>query len=118
MKHLKLRRCDVSVALVSDRTIQALNRKYRRIDRPTDVLSFSQDERSRRSRRLLGDIVISVPTALRQARLAHRPIQDELEMLAVHGLLHLLGYDHATRKDEKKMFSLQHRLLTKGIHAI
>ncbi len=78
-----------TVALVSDRRIAALNRRYRRQPRPTDVLSFSA-----RGNGYLGDVVISAQTARRQARRFGHSLDDEIKLLMLHGLLHLLGYDH------------------------
>jgi len=80
-----------SVALVSDRRIAALNRRYRGRPRPTDVLSFSADGNG-----YLGDVVISAPTARRQARRYRHGLTEEIKLLMLHGLLHLMGYDHNT----------------------
>jgi probable rRNA maturation factor len=98
----------VSVALVSDRTSRTLNRRYRRIDRPTDVLSFPADGRDR----FLGDIVIARGVARRQARAAGHSELTEWRVLALHGLLHLLGYDHHV--DDGRMRRLEARLRRKG----
>lgn len=100
---------ELSVALVDDATIQALNRDFRGQDRPTDVLAFAMREGEAMPEprpgepELLGDVVISVDTARRQASERGRPLLDELTMLLAHGLLHLLGYDHATKAEEKVM---------------
>jgi probable rRNA maturation factor len=87
---------ELSVLFVGDRAMRALNRVWRDIDRTTDVLSFSQREGRFAEIRpeLLGDIVISVPQAERQAREAGHTLTREIERLLVHGLVHLLGYDH------------------------
>ncbi len=77
--------------LCDDSFIQSLNAEYRGRDRPTDVLSFAQDDPH-----LLGDIVISLPTAARQAQVAGWTVENEVALLGVHGLLHLLGYDDET----------------------
>jgi len=105
---LELEHVELSIALVDDAGIRELNRDYRRIDRPTDVLAFPmQDEEPVPSGEglplLLGDVVIAVPTAARQARRLNRPLLEELTTLLAHGLLHLLGLDHATRADERTM---------------
>ena len=116
-------RGEVSVALVSDRLIRRLNRDFRGIDRVTDVLSFpaEQDARvpalrprgaSTRPPRLLGDIVIAVGVARRQAREAGHNLQAELRLLCLHGLLHLLGHDHEI--DDGAMARLERRLRRKG----
>jgi probable rRNA maturation factor len=90
--------------LCDDHAIHALNRRFRGVDRPTDVLSFSQREGLAPSSRLLGDVVISVETAARRRK---RTLEDELFFLAVHGLCHLLGHDHATRAEARHMFALE-----------
>lgn len=80
---------DFTVALVSDRRIAALNRRYRRRARPTDVLSFAASGNG-----YLGDVVISAETAQRQARQLGHSLTEEVQLLILHGLLHLMGYDH------------------------
>ena len=86
---------ELSVLLVADGEMRRLNRDWRGKDRPTDVLSFAQGEGAGGAPEgLLGDVVISVDTARRQARTGRRPLGREAERLLVHGLLHLLGYDH------------------------
>jgi probable rRNA maturation factor len=87
---------EVSVLLVGDRAMRSLNRVYRDKDRTTDVLSFALREGAFGSvqRHVLGDIVVSLPAAARQAREAGGTLQKEVDRLLVHGLLHLLGYDH------------------------
>ncbi len=115
LEELRVRDADVSLALISDTRMRGLNRTYRRIDRTTDVLSFEQSAVIPSGRRLLGDILISAPTARRQARQASRKIREEFAELAVHGLLHLLGHDHARRKETETMFALQKKLLRKVI---
>src|SRR5262245_31832977 len=96
------RRTDLEVALrlCDDATIRELNRDYRGKDKPTDVLAFAQREAANADHRLLGDIVISVETAKRQAR---RGLHAELLHLASHGLCHLLGYDHRDDAEERAM---------------
>ena len=92
---LDLGGAELSVLLVSDAEMQRLNRDWRGKDRPTDVLAFAQGEGDGGTPDgLLGDVVISVDTARRQARSGRRPLDREAERLLVHGLLHLLGYDH------------------------
>ncbi len=96
---VKPRTVEVSVALVGDDEMQALNREYRKLDKPTDVLSFSQESEfifPGMTSRLLGDIVISVDTAEKQALTAGHSLDIEVCHLAIHGVLHLLGYDDAT----------------------
>ncbi|MCB0330368.1 MAG: rRNA maturation RNase YbeY [Bdellovibrionales bacterium] len=110
--------CQVSVVLTDDNEIQNLNREYRNKDKPTDVLSFSQlditlEEEGPLLGESLGDIVISVETAERQAKEQGVSLQEELSRLLVHGLLHLFGYDHEGVPDDhaEEMFSLQEKLL-------
>lgn len=88
--------CELSLLLTDDKEIQALNKTYRDLDRATDVLSFPQDEDAvnESGDTLLGDVVISVETAARQAEEHHLSFNEELILLAIHGILHLLGYDH------------------------
>jgi probable rRNA maturation factor len=99
----------VAVALVSDQTMRRLNRHYRGIDQATDVLSFPADPAGRPgSARLLGDLAIATGVAARQARQEGHSRSQELRILALHGLLHLLGYDHET--DLGEMTRLEERL--------
>ena len=103
---------ELSIALVDDEEMRLLNARYRRKDRPTDVLAFAQREGEGGSARLLGDVVISVDTALRQARERGVELRDELRLLLAHGILHLLGYDHERSPSEaRRMFAKQRRLL-------
>jgi rRNA maturation RNase YbeY len=114
--------CELSLTLTSDRAIQALNRKYRDNDAPTDVLSFSQIETAGRRApdplkivnakdKPLGDVVISIDTALRQARELGVAPAMRLRTLIAHGFLHLLGYDHErSPADARRMFARQRRL--------
>ena len=102
-------RGEVSLSLVDDDEILQLNRDFADEDHATDVLSFEQ------AAPLLGDIVISVETAARQAEAGQRTLTAELVHLAVHGLAHLLGYDHATRKEETVMFGYEARLRAQAV---
>jgi rRNA maturation RNase YbeY len=110
----RAKRARVSLLLCGDRRMQALNRRFRRLDRSTDVLSFPAFEASdapaaARRGEFLGDLVIDVPYAARQARrLGHSPAR-EVQVLLAHGVLHLLGYDH--ERDGGRMFRLQRRLI-------
>jgi len=96
----------LSIALVSDREIRALNRRWREQDRPTDVLSFPLEERG-----ALGDVVISLDTARRQAREGGWPLAAELRRLLAHGILHCRGYDHERPEDARRMAAAERRLL-------
>jgi len=103
---------EASFLLTDDTQIHKLNREYRGFDKPTDVLAFAlmDGEFGAISPGLLGDVIVSVPTARRQAREAKRPLVDELTMLLAHGLLHLLGYDHRTAKEDRVMRAETDRL--------
>jgi len=99
----------LAICLVSDRRMRELNRQFRDLDQATDVLSFPDGEADRDTgERYLGDIVISVACAARQARERGHSLSRELKLLALHGYLHLLGYDHET--DKGRMMRLQRRL--------
>ncbi|WP_406677973.1 rRNA maturation RNase YbeY [Moorella sp. ACPs] len=112
---------EVGLTLVDDAAIQDLNRTYRGVDAPTDVLSFALEETSPgepayfdpRVDRLLGDIVVSVPTAVRQAQNYGHSLARELAFLTVHGFLHLLGYDHGTEDAAARMEARQEDILTR-----
>jgi probable rRNA maturation factor len=97
----------MTIAIVPDGRVQQLNRRYRRKDAPTDVLSFASDERG-----YLGDVVIAAGVARRQAKQAGHSLQHELRVLALHGLLHLLGYDH--ERDAGRMARVEARLRRRG----
>lgn len=102
---------EISLLITDDETIHNLNKEYRQKDKPTDVLSFPMDDEV-----LLGDIVISIDTAKKQAEEREINIDREAAFLFIHGLLHLLGYDHETSaEDEKEMFALQEEILKKLI---
>lgn len=105
---LRLEQAELSVLLCDDATIHELNRDFRGKDRPTDVLAFPMGGAPAGGDcpALLGDVVISVDTARRQAAQRGRPIADEVTFLLAHGLLHLLGYDHRDRPEERRMHAL------------
>jgi probable rRNA maturation factor len=104
---------DVAIALVSDPHMRRLNRTYRRRDRATDVLSFP-GPRPGPSASYLGDIAIATGVARRQAREAGHSFATELKVLALHGLLHLLGYDHHDAADGGRMARVERALRRKG----
>ena len=107
------------LTLTGDEHLREYNRRYRGLDEPTDVLAFAAKEKPLDQRfqappgteNWLGDIVISLPRARRQAREAKHSMNDEVRLLAVHGFLHLLGYDHAEPDEEARMTSLTNRIL-------
>jgi|SRR5579875_769066 len=110
---------EVSITFVSNQKIQEINREYRAKDAPTDVISFAMEELGEgeielvgaNMPRVLGDIIISVPKAKEQAQEYGHSFMRELGFLAIHGFLHLLGYDHMTEEEEKEMFTLQKDIL-------
>lgn len=112
---------DCSVTFVDNARIQEINREYRGIDRPTDVISFALEEMAEGEvpiipeegePRVLGDIIVSLDKTAEQAEAYGHSFDRELGFLVVHGLLHLLGYDHATQAQEKEMFGLQEKILS------
>ncbi|WP_121611718.1 rRNA maturation RNase YbeY [Mesobacillus foraminis] len=110
---------EVSVTFVSNSRIHEINREYREKDRPTDVISFALEELGEGEikvvgagiPRILGDIIISTQKAREQAEEYSHSFMRELGFLAVHGFLHLLGYDHMSEEEEKEMFSRQREIL-------
>ena len=105
-------RSELSIALVDDDAIAELNARHRGKDRPTDVLSFSLVEGEHADRRgaLLGDVVIGIETAARQARARHRSLDEEVARLLVHGTLHLLGHDHEEDEEARAMRAEERRV--------
>ena len=97
---------EVSITLVNDAEIKKINKKYRGINKPTNVLSFELDDDV-----LLGDIFISLDTVRREAKSENISVAEHTAHMIVHGVLHLLGYDHMKEEDEKVMFSLQEEIL-------
>lgn len=102
---------EVSITFVDNKEMRKLNRTYRKIDKATDVLSFPFDNSFNLPVKVLGDIVISAPKAVSQSKEYQHSLNREIGFLMVHGLLHLIGYDHETPEQENKMFSLQKNLL-------
>ena len=107
--------CEISLTFTDNQGIHELNRRFRNIDRPTDVLSFPQLDRvdfTDGSFKMLGDIVISLERAAEQAKEIGHSTEHEAAFLCVHSTLHLLGYDHETgEEDEKEMFSRQRKII-------
>jgi probable rRNA maturation factor len=93
---------EITLALVGSAAMRTLNRRFRKKDQPTDVLSFPLGKQGPDGRHYLGDIVIAVPVAFRQAREKGHSLKRELELLAVHGFLHLLGFDHGAGIEEEE----------------
>jgi len=113
LRALDLRGAELSIRLVDDAEIAQLNERYRGRRGPTDVLSFSLCEGPHAAQRgaLLGDVVISLHTAERQARRYRRPLENEVLRLLIHGALHLIGYDHVRTKDGIVMRAEERRVL-------
>ena len=120
LRHEEVAAGEVTVVISGDELLHQLNREYRGIDAPTDVLSFAAQEEGEgetafvsapEAAGYLGDVVISFPTAQRQAEAAGQPTLAELGLLAVHGVLHLLGYDHADEEEEAEMWARQAAIL-------
>lgn len=106
LRALALSEVELSIVLCDDALMRSLNRRYRKRDRTTDVLAFAMSEGARMpavGNCMLGDVVISVPTAARQARAAGKRTIEEITVLLAHGLLHLLGFDHRTAAEERRM---------------
>ncbi|ANU23519.1 rRNA maturation RNase YbeY [Planococcus donghaensis] len=118
-KQEKVTDSEVSVTFVTNEMIRDINREYRGKDQPTDVISFAMEEMGEgetaiigsQEPRMLGDIIISLDRTKEQAEDFGHSFERELGFLAIHGFLHLLGYDHMTEEDEKKMFSRQEEIL-------
>lgn len=120
LRALKLPRAELSVLLCGDDAIHALNRDYRNKDRPTDVLAFAMREGDggELAGDVLGDVVISLATATRQARARRIAARDEVSMLLAHGLLHLLGWDHQTDEEDRRMRAEVDRLVVSARRAL
>ena len=104
------------VTIVNNKTIHKINREFRNVDRPTDVISFAfLDDKKEKELKggpiNLGQIIISFEKAEEQAKEYEHSLEREMVFLFVHGMLHLLGYDHMNEEDEKKMFGLQNKIL-------
>ena len=120
LEHAGARGGEVTLVVAGDDLLQQLNRDYRGIDAPTDVLSFAAQEdvegetvfvSAPDAANYLGDVIISFPTAQRQAAAVGQSVAEELSLLAVHGVLHLLGYDHANAEEEADMWARQSQIL-------
>lgn len=120
LRHGDAENAEMTLVIADDLLLTQLNRQYRGIDAPTDVLSFAAHEESEgqelfvtapEALNYLGDVIISFPTAERQAAAAGQSVAAELCLLAVHGVLHLLGYDHASPEEEADMWARQAHIL-------
>lgn len=110
----------VSVSFVSSQRIAALNKKWRNHPNATDVLSFAPAEVPglKNTEKEWGDLFLNTSVIQREARARSIPLQEETLRDVIHGLLHLFGFDHATKKEEVEMFSIQERILSKVLPAV
>ena len=116
IKKIELKNVLFNVIIINNEEIHNLNKSYRNIDRPTDVISFALEDYKDNVNvgiRMLGDIYISYDKVISQALEYGHSTKREICFLVVHGILHLLGYDHMIKEDEEKMFKLQKELLDK-----
>ena len=114
IKYQKLDKLEFNIIFVDNDYIHEMNKTYRGVDRPTDVISFALEDDYKVDTgeyRMLGDIYISIDKAKSQAEEYGHSFLRELAFLSIHGLLHLLGYDHMKEEDEKVMFGLQEEIL-------
>ena len=103
---------ELTIVLTDDARLQALNQNYLGIDAPTDVLSFPASETDPETgARYIGDILISIPRAQSQADAAGHPLDSEVQLLVVHGVLHLLGHDHGVPQEKARMWKAQGEIL-------
>jgi probable rRNA maturation factor len=112
-QHRIKRRVDMTIVVTGNTQLRALNRAFREVDAPTDVLSFSATDQPGPDTVYLGDVVISYPQAREQARSGGHPVEAELQLLVVHGVLHLLGHDHYTEAERQVMWKAQAAALKK-----
>ena len=116
MDHLGCQNTEVSILLTRDKDIRLLNKEFRSIDQPTDVLSFPQNQDENPSipgKKILGDIAVSLDTAKIQANEHGLFLKEEIVLLLIHGILHLLGYDHEISEQEEKIMRSKTRELFK-----
>ena len=114
LNYMKVNNAEFNVIIIDNTRIHEMNREYRGVDRPTDVITFALEDHQDiefEDIRLLGDIYISIEKARSQAEEYGHSLKREISFLTVHGLLHLLGYDHMNDADEKEMFQLQNDIL-------
>ena len=105
---------DMTIVLTDDVQLHELNREYLGVDAPTDVLSFPASETDPETgAQYLGDIVISIPRAMLQAQAGGHPLEAEVQLLVVHGTLHLLGHDHAEAEEKSRMWQAQAEVMSR-----
>jgi len=101
----------VEIVVVPDKTMKELNKKYRKKNKTTDVLSFAWNEDKKVTSQVLGQIYISYPQIVKQAKQYQVSVRQEFARMLAHGILHLVGYDHMNKKDEKKMITRQEKII-------
>ena len=106
---------ELGILFVGDQRMRSLNRRYRGKDRTTDVLAFALREASHSFSGMLGDVVIAVPTAARQAQQGQRSLDEELLVLLIHGILHLCGYDHERGEKDARRMSRRERMMLRSL---
>jgi probable rRNA maturation factor len=117
---LECQRCDLGVLIIDDARMRQLNARYRGIDRPTDVLAFAMREGpfADLQPQVLGDVVLSAETALRQARARRHSLTEELTRLLIHGTLHTLGYDHEVSPTDARLMRAKERELWRLVNPL
>jgi probable rRNA maturation factor len=108
---LKKNNLELEINIVGDYLIKKLNNHYRGINKKTDVLAFAWQEEKEIKNNFLGQIYISYPQIIRQSKTYKITVKEEVTRMTIHGILHLLGYDHKNKNDSKLMFSLQEKIL-------
>lgn len=114
LKYLKIDNAEFNIIIIDNERIHEMNKEYRGVDRETDVITFALEDHKDvefEDVRILGDVYISIDKAKSQAEEYGHSLKREISFLAIHGLLHLLGYDHMNPEDEKIMFGLQDEIL-------
>jgi rRNA maturation RNase YbeY len=109
---------ELGILFVGDRRMRSLNRQYRGKNRTTDVLAFALREAPHSYAGLLGDVVIAVPAAVRQAKQGQRSLNEELTVLLIHGILHLCGYDHERGEKEARRMHRRERMVLRSIGSL
>ena len=105
---------DITIVLTDDAQLHELNREFLGVDAPTDVLSFPSDEVDPETgSQYLGDIIISIPRAAQQAQVGGHSLEAEVQLLVVHGTLHLLGHDHAEAEEKARMWAAQAEVMSR-----
>jgi probable rRNA maturation factor len=115
LEHLSVAKgSSLTILITSDKKIQALNHQFRDVDAPTDVLAFPAGHTDPESgETYLGDVIISYQRAARQAEERDHDVKDEIQLLVIHGILHLLGYDHADIEERQRMWAIKGLILGK-----